>query len=1042
MNGENSSSSSSNASSSLYPSNHHQPLNSNENSSNSASSASLLLHKPYKPKFHNYKKLDLSKTQAANVPLTIATNQQPIQVSASASTPSTPSQLFFKDSLHPLVSFREQKSTGNYNYNYPNLQITQNIEQRISKIISENEAIIEEVEPPLQKKYHKITGMQRNLSSSSLTATTPSTSNEMTTIHSSNSKLALALQKQQQQQKITNEEYLKYQMQSAQQPLNLTKIQVQEPLTVDVSCSPAKKRSFSETVVTPAEQVEQKPQSYPQPPSQLVIAASHPQNPEGSIIKDLLLNSKNFGVVPSDGEFGDGTYTCQTCKLSFRGADILKYHLICHCQGEENILSKSAPMSPSGSPNSIPRSNSISSEKNSPISLKNLASSTLKQPQRNPSSLLKLAKSQIKIPKAKPENIQINPAISSLKQPQVQQMPVQIQQTVIKNPLPSPGPLLGNTRLVESRFEDDVPMKRMKYNENFDKDTAFRSSALFGEFKKNFGGSSGGSFITMEQNKEDETINETSPNLMHKGLSGGIATKRESPTTPTVGPPPVTPKLFVTITPTLAPTLTTQTFHFSSSQSGSSSVTSSSSSNMGSISKDSKLQHFQFPPPPISSMSGFNSLSLQLGQMSSTSSVSNPGSIVYGGKVIPYVPGIPGPNTLVNKNDLPPPPVPMKEKRMMSPSMKQNGMLMSPLAPPPPPQLSPQLLSPKEKKRNGFLVRDMGPPQITSPIPSQQILGTSKKSFNFARIADNNLMTSSRKKSPEVFNFPESQVPPVNSSGSSDGESKPLKLSFLRPNTLPLKPGTFTPKRHHGITPTANTLPLISPETPRPSKSCVQLYLNGHAYTYLGLKSSTKPFYCTVNKPQPSYIQGQHKLSMYSNWQIYTDQIPNNLLNLAPYASMSLYDSRQRPQTFTVAEPNRNENIVHFSVTEPKNCSVVAPTKFPTNPMVLRQIQVVSPRENAPSNLLAENVAKHNRLQVPVAGSSGVPVGASNSGANSTLSGGFESNEEYTYVRGRGRGKYVCSECGIRCKKPSMLKKHIRTHTDVRPYTCQYCEFR
>ncbi|GAB5574939.1 transcription factor HIVEP3 isoform X1 [Prionailurus iriomotensis] len=55
--------------------------------------------------------------------------------------------------------------------------------------------------------------------------------------------------------------------------------------------------------------------------------------------------------------------------------------------------------------------------------------------------------------------------------------------------------------------------------------------------------------------------------------------------------------------------------------------------------------------------------------------------------------------------------------------------------------------------------------------------------------------------------------------------------------------------------------------------------------------------------------------------------------------------------------------------------------------------------------------------------------------------GGYKSNEEYVYVRGRGRGKYVCEECGIRCKKPSMLKKHIRTHTDVRPYVCKHCHF-
>lgn len=55
--------------------------------------------------------------------------------------------------------------------------------------------------------------------------------------------------------------------------------------------------------------------------------------------------------------------------------------------------------------------------------------------------------------------------------------------------------------------------------------------------------------------------------------------------------------------------------------------------------------------------------------------------------------------------------------------------------------------------------------------------------------------------------------------------------------------------------------------------------------------------------------------------------------------------------------------------------------------------------------------------------------------------GGFKSSEDYTYVRGRGRGKYVCEECGIRCKKPSMLKKHIRTHTDLRPYSCRHCAF-
>lgn len=38
-------------------------------------------------------------------------------------------------------------------------------------------------------------------------------------------------------------------------------------------------------------------------------------------------------------------------------------------------------------------------------------------------------------------------------------------------------------------------------------------------------------------------------------------------------------------------------------------------------------------------------------------------------------------------------------------------------------------------------------------------------------------------------------------------------------------------------------------------------------------------------------------------------------------------------------------------------------------------------------------------------------------------------------------GKYVCTYCGRACAKPSVLQKHIRSHTGERPYPCTPCGF-
>lgn len=38
-------------------------------------------------------------------------------------------------------------------------------------------------------------------------------------------------------------------------------------------------------------------------------------------------------------------------------------------------------------------------------------------------------------------------------------------------------------------------------------------------------------------------------------------------------------------------------------------------------------------------------------------------------------------------------------------------------------------------------------------------------------------------------------------------------------------------------------------------------------------------------------------------------------------------------------------------------------------------------------------------------------------------------------------GRYVCPYCSLNCAKPSVLQKHIRAHTNERPYPCDLCGF-
>ncbi|XP_063181984.1 zinc finger protein 40 isoform X2 [Chroicocephalus ridibundus] len=192
--------------------------------------------------------------------------------------------------------------------------------------------------------------------------------------------------------------------------------------------------------------------------------------------------------------------------------------------------------------------------------------------------------------------------------------------------------------------------------------------------------------------------------------------------------------------------------------------------------------------------------------------------------------------------------------------------------------------------------------------------------------------------------------------------------------------------------------------------------------SFPSLKTSTSFTWCYLLKRKPLHLlQNDQKISAYSTWTI----SPNNPnpLGLSTKVALSLLNSKQKVEKplYTQARTTHPRSDVLVYSSKWKNSL----TKRALNRKKLTATEF-SNKENSESSTEHDkenSFVKTEPRRIKI------------------FDGGYKSNEDYVYVRGRGRGKYICEECGIRCKKPSMLKKHIRTHTDVRPYHCNYCNF-
>ena len=224
-------------------------------------------------------------------------------------------------------------------------------------------------------------------------------------------------------------------------------------------------------------------------------------------------------------------------------------------------------------------------------------------------------------------------------------------------------------------------------------------------------------------------------------------------------------------------------------------------------------------------------------------------------------------------------------------------------------------------------------------------------------------------------------------------------------------------------------------------RQCVPLLLLGHQYPVI--RTDTAPSFCSAVRLQPMYVtQGSNnKLSMYSNWKVASHN--PNPLGLPTKTLLSTYQTFRSSQDVALSVPNLNKRkvtmLTHSSywnvkVSEEEDCVPDASQE---------EIVSVSPEINSNVNLQVvqnEETVETSNVPYPLAvfKSKVQPV---QERRVAIFPGGYKSFDEYIYIRGRGRGRFVCEECGIRCKKPSMLKKHIRTHTDLRPFNCKHCEF-
>ncbi|XP_012729762.2 transcription factor HIVEP2a [Fundulus heteroclitus] len=344
----------------------------------------------------------------------------------------------------------------------------------------------------------------------------------------------------------------------------------------------------------------------------------------------------------------------------------------------------------------------------------------------------------------------------------------------------------------------------------------------------------------------------------------------------------------------------------------------------------------------------------------------------------------------------------------------------------------------KEERMYGQIVREMGAVELSGAERSAKPKKPGRGLRSDESVDDSERMSSS----PPLADFPAKMAIPVRSPAPHLSDV-PRAESFTPPLQIitdrsPGSGGRDSPEELDVDEPPArcgsSPEPMLSSGDAEDKPSAaVELFGETGAqqlFQFPSLRTMSRVSWCFRNYTKPNSTPAAAHSSVYSSWCV--SSYNPNPLHLTTKAALALLRSKQRTNTalvYTIAalSPPSSGKLVS-SVAWKLRFDQLKPDLMPVDVSHFgRKMKGVASWERSKE----EQVEKEVSVKQPAAEPTRIKI----------FEGGYKSNEDYVYVRGRGRGKYICEECGIRCKKPSMLKKHIRTHTDVRPYVCKFCNF-